>query len=319
MSSLRRALAVVQPIVIALAFVLLGLLLRSQWDHLRALDWRLRPLWLLASGVCMLAGWLTEIRLWQLLLRRFGGRLPYPSAVRVWFASAIVRYVPGNIWQPLSLATRSRERGVRPEVTLASLSLFQAILILGVGLLTAGYLAVWGRSGPLAHWLGGVSMWWSPLVAGPVIFFLFRPGTLITIANLVLKKMGREPLPLGLSSRDLMGMLGIALLAWMCFCAAFTLLAGAVLPLDRHSLWTAMPHLMAAYPIAFATGFLSLLTPGGLLVRDGMLFLMLTPVIGQEQAIVVALAMRAWEIVLDGLASAGAIGLPHLLKRRSEP
>src|SRR5436190_16966421 len=109
MPSPRRVLAIAQPLFVIAAFVLLALLARSQWNVFRTYDWRIRPVWLLASGVLVLTGWLIEVRMWQRLLAQVGGRLEYRAAVRIWLTSTIVRYIPGNIWQPLSLSVLGRE------------------------------------------------------------------------------------------------------------------------------------------------------------------------------------------------------------------
>src|SRR5262245_49419515 len=100
MSLLRRVMAIAQPLFIVFAFVFLGLLLRNQWDSLRTYEWRIRPGYLLLAAGFLAGGAMIEIRMWQRLIYLLGGRLRYWSAVRIWFASAIMRYVPGNIWQP---------------------------------------------------------------------------------------------------------------------------------------------------------------------------------------------------------------------------
>jgi hypothetical protein len=317
MSALRRALAIAQPIIIVLAFVLLGELLRSQWDSLRTYQWQIRLPWLVASGACVIAGWLIEIRMWQRLLALMGGPLPYFSTVRIWFASAIVRYLPGNIWQPLSLTMRCGERGVRPEATLASLTLFQSIHLMAVGPIAAVYLGTWGRASVLPHWLESSSRWWAIALAAPTVFFLIRPGSMLTLVNAALVRIGRDPLPLRLTTGQLLRLLGVSLTAWVFFCAGFTALAGAILPPFAVSFRAAVPHLVAAYPIAFVLGFLSLLTPGGLGVREGILFLLLSPIIGGDNAIVIAIAMRLWELALEGALSGGAFSLPWLRRLRS--
>lgn len=312
MALLRRALVVVQPLVVALAFVLLFLLLRREWDSLVAHPWRLHPLWLVVSGAFLVGGWLFEILMWQRLIVRFGGRIPYWAAVRIWLASGVAKYVPGKIWQPLSLTLRCQERGVRPEVTFAALSLFQVVLVLAVGPIAALYLLTWGRRGALEAWMGPYAVWWAIVAAAPLVLFLLWPRAIVAVANAVLTRVGREPLPSDLSARDLAGVFGISLLAWVGFCGGFAALALAVLP-DDGPLWReVVPHAVAAYPIAFAVGFVSVLTPSGLIVRDGMLFLLLAPVVGRDSALIVALAMRVWEIALDAVACACAIGWPGL-------
>ena len=64
---------------------------------------------------------------------------------------------------------------------------------------------------------------------------------------------------------------------------------------------------MAAYPMAFAIGFISLITPSGLAVREGVIFVLLSPIVGGAHAVVLALGMRVWEIVLDGMLATAAM------------
>ncbi len=317
MSSLRRLLVIVQPVFAALAFIVLGAVLYRQWDALRAHEWQLRPAWLAVSGACIAAGWLVEIRLWERLLHLLGGRLAYWTAVRLWFTSSIVRYLPGNVWQPLGLTLMCRERGIRTEATLASLSLFHIIHVLAVGPIVVVYLAAWGRNGALATRLGSFSRWWSVLAALPVLFLILRPRAMLSIANGVLAKLGRHPLPLRLGTGRLLQLVGISLTGWLFFSGAFTALVAALALQPAIGFDRAAPHLAVAYPIAFAVGFLSLLTPSGLLVREGMLYLLISPVLGGQNAIIVAIAMRAWEVALDALASASAIALTTSGARRA--
>ena len=65
------------------------------------------------------------------------------------------------------------------------------------------------------------------------------------------------------------------------------------------------PDLVAAYAIAYTIGFVSLLTPSGIGVREGALYLLLAPVLGGGLATVAAIAMRVW-VTLGELLAAGA-------------
>ncbi len=64
-----------------------------------------------------------------------------------------------------------------------------------------------------------------------------------------------------------------------------------------------LPHLVAAYAIAYAIGFVSLLTPSGLGVREGAFYLLLAPLLGGGFVTVIALAMRIWTTLGELLAA----------------
>ena len=309
----------VRRLFVALAFVFIGLLLFRQWDSLLTYEWRIRPTWLAASGFFMLAGWLVEIRLWQQALDLVGGRLDYRSAIRIWFPSSIVRFIPGNIWQPLSMTVLCRERHIRPEATLASMTLFHAIHVMAIGAIAAFYTLTWGRAGTVSNTLGSIARWSSILVAVPEWLLLIYPRGMLAIANGILAKVGRQPLPLRLSAWQLVRLLGLSLVAWLLLCASFTALTGALTQESGPSFAEAVPHLAAAYPIAYVIGFLSLLTPSGLGVREGVLFALLGPIVGRGDAIVVAMGMRVWEIALEVVVTVGVIGTPSLWRSKASP
>ena len=65
---------------------------------------------------------------------------------------------------------------------------------------------------------------------------------------------------------------------------------------------------VAAYAAAYAAGFLALLTPAGLGVREGVLVVALAPVLPAGPALVVALVSRVWMMLVE-LAGAGIVHL----------
>ena len=72
-----------------------------------------------------------------------------------------MRYVPGNIWQPLSLTLYSRRYGVPAEATVTSIALYQVMILLAAAPLAAIYF-VWIDTQTLA----GATARPSPLALG---------------------------------------------------------------------------------------------------------------------------------------------------------
>src|SRR5215204_5514650 len=60
-----------------------------------------------------------------------------------------------------------------------------------------------------------------------------------------------------------------------------------------------LPLVVAAYAAAYAAGFLALLTPAGLGVREGVLVVALAPVLPAGPALVVALLSRLWMMLVE--------------------
>jgi uncharacterized membrane protein YbhN (UPF0104 family) len=99
----------------------------------------------------------------------------------------------------------------------------------------------------------------------------------------------------------------IAMLDWLLWGAAFAALAFAVTAFAPDEMRALLPHLVAAYSVAYTIGFLSIVTPSGLGVREGAFYLILAPVMGGGVVTVTALAMRLWTTLGELVAAGGAL------------
>ena len=291
-----RTLRRLQPIFMILALIFMAALLRSQWNQLRDYQWRLNPWWLLISGLLLLASWVMEVGIWRSLLTLVGGDIAYAPALRIWFLSAIMRYIPGNIWQPLSMTVRCQQWGVRPEATLTSVALYQAIILLAVVPLTAIYVAISGEIGLglLGDLLRGAAPWLVALTLIPVIAFLVHPQWLMDLINWGLRKIGRAMLDTQLTSGRLLALMVIAAINWLLWGGSFAALTFGLSEYSLSEMRELLPYLVLSYPIAYAIGFVSFITPSGFGVREGAFYLLLAPLMGGGIITVAALAMRIW-------------------------
>lgn len=304
----RRLWRLIQPLFLLLALIFVVLLLASQWNDLRSHTWRMDSRWLAFSGLLMLGGWCVEVWLWRAALACLGGWLGYADALGIWFASILVRYIPGNVWQPLGMTVLARQRGVRVEATVGSIALFQAVNLLSVLPIAGIYLLTVGDFGLLAPWLGAATNWLAAVAVLIITFFLLRPGWLIGLLNWAVTKVGRTPLDAQLTTGQLIRLLLVAIVAWLCWGGSFAAITFGLTAYTVGEMASALPHLLAAFPMAYAVGYLSFITPSGLAVREGTLYLLLAPVLGGGATTIAALAIRLWQIVLE-VVVAGSVWL----------
>lgn len=293
--SRRRLIRIAQPVVLMVALIFIGLLLRSQWEELQGYEWRVLPGWLALSGVSMLSSWFLEVSIWQRTMRRVGGDLTYAQSVRIWFGSMLVRYIPGNVWQPLGMTVLAQEAGVRPGITITSIALYQAIHVLSIAPIAVVYLLLTRNVGALNVYLENAAIPLAVAGAIPAAAFVINPRWLIRAINWALSRVGREPITSSLSRGGLLSLMARALVNWFLWGGAFAALLFAFQPMSMAARIDTLPHLMAGYAMAYAIGFLSFLTPGGLAVREGALILLLSPVVGAVVS-VAAIAMRLWQV-----------------------
>ena len=311
----KRLLPRLQPIFVLLAMIFIVLLLQSQWDELRGQEWQLNWIWLFVSAIFLLASWSLEIQIWRHLLMLIGGRLAYWPAARIWFLSAIVRYIPGNIWQPLSMTLLCKRRGIAPEATLTSILLYQVLILLAAAPIAALYVSVTGNWGIFTALVVDLAPWLVAAGLAPVAIFIVRPSWLIDCVNWALARLNRKPLNADISRLDLVQLLGLTIADWLLWGVSFMALVFALTPYSTEEMASLAVHLIPVYSIAYAIGFVSLLTPSGLGVREGAFYVLLTPVMGGGAATVAALAMRLWTAVGELLAA----GVSAVIQDRDLP
>ena len=289
--------------VFILALVFLGALLASQWRQLQSFTWRIEPLW---AGVALLLLWLTwllELNQWRFILTRLGGPLAYGQAARIWFFSNIIRYIPGNVWQFLGMSELCAAHGIPRTATFTSIALHQAISTLAGLLLAAFYFALMGQG----VWFDRLrpALWLAPLgLLG------LHPRILETTLNWALARLKRPPLRIVLTLPDLARLFAAYLLVWIGFGLGFSALTRSLTPLTPAQI----PWLIAGYAAAYVIGYLSLLTPSGLGVREGALVLLLHGLFAAPLPTVIAIVARLWMIggEVGGALAAG-------LTRRTTP
>ena len=272
--------------------------LAARWNDVISLKWRLEPgLFVLATVLLALSYGLVAC-LWGVALGRAAGTRVVTGA-RIWFLSNLARYVPGNVWSYVGAVELARREGVARRTTLAVMALTQ---VLSVGVAVAAGLPVLlaerARLGRPAL-LGALVV-----AAGAALAALFRRRLL----DLARRRFpGLDPADLTPSAGTVVLLVAGYALYWAVTGLAFAALVASLYPLAPGD----VPLVVAAYAAAYAAGFLALLTPAGLGVREGVLVVALAPVLPAGPALVVALLSRVWMMLVE-LAGAG---IAHLLAR----
>lgn len=276
--------------------------LAARWNDVISLKWRLEP-WLFAAATVVLAlSYGLVAWLWGFALRRAAG-IRLVAGARIWFLSNLARYVPGNVWSYVGAVELARREGVARRTTLAVMALTQVLSVgvaLAVGLPVL--LAERARLGRPAL-LGAVVV-----VAVAALAVLFR-RRLLGLARRRLP--GFDPAELAPSAGTVAWLVAGYAAYWVVTGLAFAALVASLYPLAAGD----VPLVVAAYAAAYAAGFLALLTPAGLGVREGVLVIALAPVLPAGPALVVALVSRVWMMLVE-LAGAG---IAHLVARHRTP
>jgi glycosyltransferase 2 family protein len=272
--------------------------LAARWNDVISLKWRLEPgLFVLATVLLALSYGLVAC-LWGVALGRAAGTRVVTGA-RIWFLSNLARYVPGNVWSYVGAVELARREGVARRTTLAVMALTQ---VLSVGVAVAAGLPVL---------LAERARLGRPALLGALV--VAAVAALAALFRRRLLDLARRRFP-GLDPADLTPSAGTVVLLvagyalyWAVTGLAFAALVASLYPLAPGD----VPLVVAAYAAAYAAGFLALLTPAGLGVREGVLVVALAPVLPAGPALVVALLSRVWMMLVELVGA----GIAHLLAR----
>jgi uncharacterized membrane protein YbhN (UPF0104 family) len=272
--------------------------LAARWNDVISLKWRLQPAVFALACVLLALSYGLVACLWGLALRRAAGT-HVAAGARIWFLSNLARYVPGNVWSYVGAVELARREGVARRTTLAVMALTQ-VLSVGVAL-AVGLPVLLAERARLGR----------PALLGAVVAVVV--AALAALFRRPLLALARRRVP-GFDLGELTPSAGTVVLLVLGYAAywavtglAFAALVASLYPLAAGDI----PLLVAAYAAAYAAGFLALLTPAGLGVREGVLVVALAPVLPAGPALVVALVSRVWMMLLE-LAGAG---VAHLVSR----
>jgi glycosyltransferase 2 family protein len=290
--------------VLLAATLFIGRALLSNWETFRAQH--LSPSWLRLSlaaaavlSTCLLAtaGWATSINRLQ-GVTRLGAR----ESVALFNASSLTKYLPGKVWSYALQMYWLSERGVGKAVV-AYVNLVNVwvsiVATLGVGF---AYLVLSSHAVPN-------SLVW-PVLAGVLIVDLISIRYSGPVFNYCLvwasRKLKREMTPFDVPLRLMLDLHVLHLLAaqasglgvyFICTGIGFELdLDGALL-------------VMAALLIADVVAFLAVFVPGGLGVRESVMFLLLGGLAAGPLGAVLPIACRLVNIAVDIALGAVALSL----------
>jgi hypothetical protein len=280
---------------------------RALLPDLRAMDWdqvrtyRPEAGRLVVSLVLLVGVYLAHAFLWRRIVTDLGlGRPSARNVVRIVFVSSLGRYIPGKFWQLAGLAALAKRAGI-PAGGAAAASLLGQFAFLATGLL---FLAVqipdFGRGAPLRF--AGILL----VLAAGMIWVLTETPTGRKGREWVRARLGNRigerlaaafDLAERIRGRDAI-LWGVGYgLSWVALGFAFSLFVTAFVP-EATEVSRRLAGTVAA---SYLAGYLVLVAPAGLGVREGTMtgLLAAVPSIPIEAAVVVAVLSRVWFTIAE--------------------
>ena len=272
-----------------------------------------KPFWLLASLTLLLVYFsLLGIPWFFLYLSGIEKTVSFVPGWTFFQLSQLGRYLPGRIGQFVWMLSFSREFGIEKTSAILATCL-QLVFQCSLGCLF-GCLVLWHTETVqlLQNVLASIEMSVKTslicigigMLGGGVVF-LYRHRIQETFSRLI--KQGAAMF----SMSKLLLSLGVYLLLWVLLGTAFFLFIHSLCPISFSQLLV----VTGIYAVAWSIGFLSVITPSGLGVREGVLSLLLTTVLPPATATLVALLARLWTLAAELLLGGVAFGI-YFRRRR---
>ncbi len=224
---------------------------------------------LLLLGIfCFVGFYVTRGFIWFQILRYYSYEIPFRESLFLWAFSELKRYIPGNIWSFLGRSVLFHERGVAKNHLATSFVVEAQVFVLSgllISLLTLSFVF------KQYHIYGGSLI--SLLVVGVVVSVcLFFAGNKFVLPRLPgrMSRVLSHVLP-PFSFRQNSSLLLISVLALLFFGIGNFFVASSLFLLPVNLVWM----ISGFFVLAFIAGYLSIIAPTGLGVREGLIIILL--------------------------------------------
>lgn len=287
-----------QVVMVGLILLFFGLALYSQLPQIMSYHWAVDPTYLALAFVLLMARGPVVVYGWWAIMRRLGHKLPFGRSIRIIYHSALARYLPGQMWYAVSRVYLAEKEGVLKMITAVSLGLETALVVASAGLVASLSLIAWPNA-PV--WLGIV-------VLALLVLLILQPGLFFGVLNWGLARIGRKPIEVRLSRLDMLRLLVPFVLNWLLYgLMSFTLTASLYPALP----WSSVPAVTGLFTASWLIGFLTIIVPQGIGVREGLIWGFLTTLLGVPPPVATATAIlsRAFTMLGEGIWAAVALRL----------
>ena len=242
---------------------------------------------------------------WMRILRNMKENIDFRKAFAILYLSQLAKYLPGKVWSTLGQVYLAEKEGISGGKALFSSVLFQIISCASGVCVFVISLLFWNR----------ISLFLKLSIFGSFLVFslvLLRLGALDRMIDLVLNKLFKKNIIVHLGTKTVINIFSILMLRWMAYGVAYYHFVKSFYPIDAI---TAI-NFTGIYAISWLIGYVSLLTPGGLGIREGIQVYLLNMFIPLPISIVISLACRIW--LTAGEITVALISLLFMMKQHRD-
>jgi len=295
-------------LIAAVILYFLARTIHSNWAELENWEWRVDPLYAVLTVIFLGGAYLAACQGWRTILRGFGHNIKLHESFRVVYLANLGRYIPGKIWQVIGMVGLAKEVKVPAKTSLASFALVQAYALPASFLLVLIFLGGFDMPDSLAVYSNIIYIFMAAVFLLFLVLFLWPDG-LDWALNKILKIFKQEPVGYKPTTGNRVAIFLWYIVTWILFGLSFHFFLKALIaemPMD-------VIFGAGVYIAAYNLGYIALISPGGLGVREGVMTLLLAAPLGQPVAASIALIHRVLITIAEAIISLLAL-LTYKLK-----
>jgi len=277
---------------------------------LQAFEFSLKILLLITGGLIIYGLFFTvKIVLWFKILRHLGTSVNFSRASGIWFGSQIIKYIPGKIWFIVSRVYFARKLMSRSRILIATFLEMILMLISPVLVFNLSNGSKILKNINISSY-ANIAI----LISTLLCLVGLHPFFLQKILNFFTRIFKSRQFFISFQYSMILKLLLLYCLNWFLYGLANYLILAAFLPF-----WPEMFfQITAVFAIAYVLAFLSLITPGGIGVKEAIQVYLLTRMgcpgtIAVAASVISRLIWNFYEL-LGGLIFVGLKGLLSMRK-----
>lgn len=261
-------------LILIITTIFLTKTLLSYYDQIQHIIYSISPLRILLSLFFFLAYLYFRALSWKSLIHFLGGSLNKTNSLYIWFFSEATRYIPGNVWSFVSRSYLAQQKKVSRSISILVLPLEAVIVIT-----TTSILSLYSITENLNRFY-----------TSSIFDIVLILSLLITLVLLVLHKPISRILNKLVNERlfpkQIITTLIFQFLSWSLYSIGYLILITDFTNIHDPTL------LFSSTLLAWLIGYLSIVTPMGLGIRESAFVLLTGPQIGIPQAALIAVLAR---------------------------
>lgn len=284
--------AILHGVLIAAILLFWGLAIVRHWDQFVSYPWQVTWTSLLLAFAAAMAEIVVVFVVWWRALALTGVRIPWQVGMQVFFRAQIARYLPGGIWDLVGRFVLASQAGVDKRAMAASMGLEMGLQVLSGGVFLLMALAL--RSGLAVQSYLALSL---VIIAGALIFL--SPPVFTAFVNFGLKLLKKPALAMQMTWWGLFQLFLLRLLAHVLMGLGFFLMVRGIGPISLD----AAPLLITSFVGAWLIGYLAVIFPMGIGIREGALVLLTSGVLPFSVATAAVVGYRLLFAIRDMIAA----------------